>query len=181
MVDLQVLPLLEASYRARLDAGSDIAGHLPYLRTTAAAVTREDAVVAEFGVRAGNSTCALLAGLLDAGKGHLYSVDLNETPDLFWFGGTGRWSFLEADALGRKAAEWVPPEIDVLFVDLDPHSFDQTAAMILAWLPRVRKGGTALFHDTSWGGGTGVRDALEASGVAWENREGSNGLGVVRL
>ena len=174
MSDPTVLARLYDEYDHLAQGGTDISDHLPYLREHA------HGAVAEFGVRGGVSTRALLAGVLDNG-GHLWSVDIQDNPDLFWLGGTGQWSFLVADALGASAPVWVPKKLDVLFVDLDPHSEEQTTAMIDMWLPRVKPGGVALFHDTQWGGGTGVRDALNASGLEWEDRDGSNGLGVVRL
>jgi predicted O-methyltransferase YrrM len=183
MMDSQIPPLVLASYDQRYTAGNDIRDHMPYLRTRAASLG-PGGVIAEFGVRRGNSTCAFLAGAIASGA-QVWSVDLDRSPDLDWFSGTGQWQFLQADALGQEAAGWVPGQIDVLFVDLDPHTLLQTEEMLSVWLPRVRPGGLALWHDTSWGGGTGVRDALDGwakeTGLSWEERPGSNGLGVIQL
>lgn len=184
-MDLQARRLLLDRYQERAAGGVDISGHMPYLREQAAA--RPGVVVAEFGVRDGNSTAAFLAGLLDHDDdpGHLWSVDIEQPTAPHWFHAVDRWSFLRADALGDEAQAWIPAEIDVLFVDLDPHTREQTTAMIEAWLPRVRPGGVALFHDTQWYGGTGVWDALDdyaaATGQPWQNRQGSNGLGVITV
>lgn len=181
-MDPQIPPMLLHRFAEREAGGTDISGHMAYLRDQAAC--RPGAVIAEFGVRDGNSTCAFLAGLL-AGSGYLWSVDLELPTAPHWFWALDLWSFLRTDALGEKAEAWMPPEIDVLFIDLDPHSREQTLAMIGMWLHRVRPGGVALFHDTDWAGGTGVRDALDdytaAGGLKWVNREGSCGLGVIEV
>lgn len=43
-----------------------------------------------------------------------------------------------------------PGSVDVLFVDTDPHSFEQTRGWLDAWVTRVlAQGGVALFHDVN--------------------------------
>jgi hypothetical protein len=82
----------------------------------------------------------------------------------------------------------------VLFIDLDPHSFEQTLAALMMWAPRVRPGGVILCHDTEWPEINYVRPGAAESEVGraldtfcklrgheWENRHGCNGLGVLRI
>lgn len=174
--------MLLHEFRDRSASGCDIADHMVFLAGLAA--QRPKPLIVEFGTGRGNSTCAFLTGLLHSG-GHLWSVDIAANHAPSWFLGTGLWSFLQADALGDEPKTWIPHACDIMFVDLDPHSFEQTAAMLDRWMSWVRPGGLALFHDTQWGGGQGVRDALcswsGAHGVPWVNREGSNGLGVIEV
>lgn len=131
-------------YAARLGTRSDMQGHLPYLRETAAS---NDQIV-ELGVRSGNSTCAFLAGLADRGDGHLWSIDI-ASPDvpLHWYR-MNRWSFLKADDMSDEALIWTPEQFDVLFIDTDPHSYDGCLAELAAYGERVNRGGVILVHDT---------------------------------
>ena len=80
----------------------------------------------------------------------------------------------------------------MLFVDSD-HSYGHVTGVLGAHLARVKPGGAALFHDTQFrypdvdlGEPTGeVAKALDdwcgSRGIAWENRPGSYGMGVIRL
>src|SRR5262249_32923697 len=106
--------------------------------------------------------------------------------------------FLIADDTSAKAQDWLPAECDVLFIDTD-HSYDHTLAELRTYMPRVRPGGIVLLHDTEWeqtgaspdecrqldepgGSVTAALDAwAEETGMAWENRPGSYGLGIIRV
>lgn len=167
---------------------SDIKGHLPFLFDETD--RRPGCRVLELGTRSGVSTSAFLAA---AGTGHVWSVDLavpgvpDEWHDL------GSWSFLRADALDGEALQWAPRWVDLLFIDLDPHSYEQTRRALNLWWPRVTPGGAALLHDTEFPEingmptpvdesevGRAVADFCAGRGLEWQNRPGCFGMGVIR-
>ncbi len=176
-----------AEYEHRLASWSDIQGHMPFLRETAASYA--DPVIIELGTRSGQSTAAFLAGL---GGGCLWSVDTDQ-PDVpaHWHR-LPQWHLLVADDVGPQARAWLPARCDVLFIDTS-HEFRHTVTELFLYVPRVRPGGVALLHDTQWeypstdlgmpaGPVAGALDAYcEVTGLSWENRPGSYGLGVIRL
>lgn len=140
--------LLQEEYLHRLSYWSDIAAQMPLLR--AAAASRPRPVVAELGTRAGQSTCALLAGAATTG-GHVWSVDpgplehgAGKVPG--WWARTGLWSFLAEDDMSDAAGAWLPAALDVLFIDTS-HAYGHTLAELRRYAPRVRPGGTVLCHD----------------------------------
>jgi hypothetical protein len=182
--------------RHRMSFWSDIQGHLPALRD---AVRRfPGATVAELGTRTGQSTSALLVGASAVG-GHVWSVDPGpiEVPPT-WRGPDSSWSFLAADDMSDEAAEFVPDEIDVLFIDTS-HFYDHTLAELQRYVPRVRPGGVVLCHDTElsseqMAGYLGhpvdgpefpVAAALDEfcadTGRKWTNAPGSFGLGTIEI
>lgn len=179
---------LAAQFIARTGTRSDIRGHLEFIH--AEALGR--AVIAELGVRSGNSTCAILAAIGQAGLGELWSVD----QDVPWVPRSWyqlpHWHFLQADDISGQARSWVPEQLDMLLIDTS-HDQDHTLAELVAYGLRVREGGVILCHDTQWVPGdlelrepTGpVARALDvwcqAGGMAWENRAGSYGMGVIRI
>jgi predicted O-methyltransferase YrrM len=176
-------------YEQRLAEWSDIQQHMAFMRGTAAsyAVPR----IIELGVRGGNSTSAFLAAAGEVG-GELWSVDIAGAlvPD-HWHD-LPYWHFLKAGDCSPEALAWLPLKCDVLFVDTS-HTQEHTRHELEVFVPRVRRGGVALLHDTMWEDPaeeleepTGpVARALDAfcrdRGLSWENRRGSYGLGVVRL
>ena len=177
-------------YLAALARKSDITGHLPYLHDQAA--QRPGCRVIELGTRTGQSTVAFLAAL-DTG-GHVWSIDLDHpaVPDE-WYD-LGSWSFLRADALAGKALAWAPRSCHLLFVDLDPHSYEQTMQALNLWLPRVLPGGLVLLHDTEFPEINGMPTPVHESevgraagdwckrwGLEWQNMPGCFGLGVIHL
>ena len=180
-----------SEYEDRLVPWSDIKGHMPFLRETAASY--REPVVIELGTRTGNSTAAFLAGCSGNG-GKVWSVDIAdpEVPDHWrepmWL---GPWEFLKADDVSPAAQGWLPLECDILFIDTS-HTFEQTLAELRLYVPRVKPGGVVLLHDTEWeppGHATDyptgtVTEALNAyceeSGLSWVNRTGSYGLGIIR-
>jgi predicted O-methyltransferase YrrM len=188
---------LDADYRSRLAVWSDIQDHLEYLHDAAAGYAKP--AVIELGVRSGNSTAALLAGCEKSG-GHLWSCDIvpplvfpqrDGVPEI-WAGAP--WTFLLGDSVSREVLRQMPAECDVLFVDTS-HSFEQTIAELGAYMPRVRPGGIALFHDVRWEWpdislpevGGPVARALTAwcqvNGMEWSARHGAAdgyGLGYIQ-
>ena len=154
-------------------APSDIQSHLPRLRQEARGT------VLELGVRGGNSTAALLAGVEERG-GTLWSVDVDPASASI-FAGHPQWRFVRADSRDVAALEsrGLPRELDVLFVDT-LHTYEQVRDELRAWGDRVRPGGVLLFHDTD--SYSEIRRAIarwcRSRRVAYEFLAGSNGLGV---
>lgn len=194
-------------YLARLDLWSDIQGHLRFMRETV--VQYNSPTVIELGIQAGNSTSALLAGVL-VSKGTLYSCDI-QTREQLKLGvvpGSGGWRRIPddwwdlpywktlcgttGDDLSAEALAWMPEECDVLFVDTE-HTTEHVLAVMDEYMPRVKEGGVALFHDTHWTPGdvespipdgpvaAGIDQYCSAHGIPWEDRPGSYGMGVVQL
>jgi Methyltransferase domain len=88
----------------------------------------------------------------------VWSVDVGPVTVPGWWHETGMWSFLPADDLSEQALQWVPAELDVLFIDTN-HLYDHTLAELRAYVPRVRPGGTVLCHDTELTRDAGPRTA----------------------
>lgn len=179
-------------YERRLIVPSDIQEHLVFMHDTVAGYAKP--VVIELGVRSGNSTSALLSAVTET-AGTLWSCDI-EKPDVpadWWQ--DPLWWFVQADDLSAKALRILPPKCDVLFVDAD-HSFEHVLAELNAYMPRVKPGGVALFHDTQWDCVDDLDIDLQqpvgpvaqaltrycrARRLEWFNRPGSYGMGVIRL
>lgn len=179
-------------YERRRSIPSDIGDHLPELYHWARGWPSGHIV--ELGTRTGNSTSALLAGAEASRRGHVWSVDIDDAQVPAGWRDSPYWTFIQGDALTPGVMDRCPAGIDVLFIDLDPHSFEQTLAVLMMWAPRVRPGGVILAHDTEWPEINCVRPgaaesevgrALDAfcamRGHAWDNRHGCNGLGVLRI
>src|SRR3954451_6079901 len=154
-------------------APSDIQRHLPRLRREA------HGTVLELGVRGGNSTVALLAGLEERG-GMLWSVDVDPESAAV-FSGHAQWCFVLADSrdvrpLGEAG---LPDELDVLFIDTI-HTYEQVRDELAIWGDRVVDGGVILFHDTD--SYPPIRRAIsewcKSQRVPFEFSGGSNGLGI---
>lgn len=181
-----------AEYERRLARPSDIQQHLPELFRHAA---RLGGGVVELGTRSGNSTAAFLAACELRGRGFVWSFDLDQADVPPEFGSSQYWAFRQLDALGPRAWTAVTvPAVDVVFIDLDPHSYEQTIDALKLWAPRVRPGGVVLCHDTEWpeinarcpdphdsGVGRALDDYCRDRGLSWQNRAGCNGLGVLRV
>jgi len=141
---------LQRDYRRRCDTPSDINEHMPVLRALAA----QCHVICEFGVRTGNSTIALLAGLEAGGMTaaaycDLWSWDIQqpqmERPVLPpWL----RWNFEIGDTarLGRI------PRCDLLFIDTAHTGVHVTAE--LQYHASVAR--FIVFHDTVLYGEVGM-------------------------
>lgn len=167
-----------AQYHARLNSKGDLYIHLPRLYREA------HGTVLELGVRGGNSTSALLAGVVKRG-GHVYSVDIDSN----CWGSVGlhpQWTFINADSLDVDKIRSVMLEatIDMLFIDTE-HTYTRTMNELSTWGSVVKKGGKIFLHDTDDKETFyGVRRAiieycLDHSKLFWLY-PGSNGLGVIQ-
>jgi predicted O-methyltransferase YrrM len=157
-----------------------------------AVLDRPGAVVVELGAVPGLSTTMFLSALDETGGGELWSVDLDVPETVALWGDLPQWHFLQADDISPQAQAWLPDVCDVLFID-SAHTYAHTLAELRAYAPRVRKGGTALLHDTQWGPGNtdlgepvgGVAKALDTycaeAGLEWVNTPGNFGLGTIRF
>lgn len=178
-----------ADYEDRLAPWSDIQDHMEFLRETAASY--RDPVIIELGTRSGNSTSAFLAGIAAPG-GHLWSCDINDPVVPEEWHRLRYWHFLKADDRSPEALEWLPAKCDVLFIDTS-HEVDHTLEELRLYMPRVKPGGVALFHDTQLPRVEGdpetvpgyVTEALDRycaeTGLKWTDRPGSFGMGVIRI
>lgn len=177
-----------AAYRARLSEESDIRGHLEFLHETAAAY--DAPVIVELGVRAGYSTSALLAAA-HRKAGMLWSVDIGDIYVPPAWHDDERWRFRRGDDLDPQVQRLLPKGIDVLFIDTS-HDYSHTLAELRTYAPRIWRDGVILLHDTHWDTGntelvtpTGpvacaIIDYCDETGLEWEDRPGSYGLGVIR-
>lgn len=138
---------LHTEYRRRCKTKSDIHWHLPKLRELASECT----VVAEYGVRTGNSTVALLDGLPE--NGTLHSYDLN-TPALeFALPPLKHWVFHKANT---RHVSLLMKNVDGLFID-SWHAAEQVATELENSAPNVGK--WIAFHDVQT---FGTRDEKNA-------------------
>lgn len=124
---------IEQDYQKRVNTRSDINELMPVIREYASKCN----VVAEFGVRSGNSTCAILAGLQDGGGLELHSYDKNKAGCSF---DTVKWKFTQADTSTLEGI----PYCEMLFIDTL-----HTAKQVEAELKHAASvSGWILFHDT---------------------------------
>jgi predicted O-methyltransferase YrrM len=130
---------LEAEYRQRCRAPSDIREHLPvFVRLCEKVGARK---VIELGTRSGVSTVGWLYGLRD--QGHLWSVDLDAGPPLDW----PHWTFVRGDDLDPAVVGQLPSDADIVFVDTS-HDYQHTRAELNVYATKVRPGGRLVLHDT---------------------------------
>jgi predicted O-methyltransferase YrrM len=179
-------------YQIRTERNSS---HLtPYLPVLFGAAARTPgAVIVEIGTDIGESTATLLAAAEITG-GHMWSVDINPKIgflDVYARHGdpAGLWTFVCGDSSALTTAKQIPQRIDLLYIDGD-HTYEHVCQEIRLYLPRVRGGGMALFHDThknTWARPEEFRvddalnDLLPGMGLHWEDLPGVAGLGVVRV
>jgi len=125
-------------------------------------------VVVELGVRAGSSTRALLAGVAETG-GQVWGVDLN---DIHGIDDT-RFHFLLADA-ADVADRW--ESIDLLHIDTDPHTEEQTRKWFALYAHRCRAIALHDTHHPNFSVGAAVRTFIEQGGWTvfeyWGNPSG---------
>lgn len=173
---------LRDEYRDRAGQFTDIRAQMPVLYAWAS----HAATVIELGVRGGNSTCALLAGLERGGnwgdltRPMLWSVDI-ETPEVppEWRD-LKFWHLLVADDTSPEAVAWCPRNADLLFIDTS-HEYEHTLAELRLYVPKVRPGGIVLLHDTDPEEWPGVSKALDEFGMPWYDHPGWHGLGVIEV
>lgn len=122
----------------------DIQAHLENLTDYVVAI---DATrVVELGVRTGNSTTALLAGV-EQTDGRLWSVDVAEhkAPDAV--AKHPRWTFTQGDSIDPHTFGYLPfTAIDLLFIDTS-HTLEQTTAELAMYGNLVRQDGLVVLHD----------------------------------
>jgi predicted O-methyltransferase YrrM len=129
------------TYQERLNVWSDIQGHLQFMHDLVVDEKAEDVV--ELGVRDGNSTAALMAGIAETG-GHLWSVDtVPVTPHPAWANSL-QWTFICGNDLEVVNSDWMPLDIDICFIDT-VHWYQHTLAELVAYGPRSK---IILLHDT---------------------------------
>jgi hypothetical protein len=145
----------EFEHRCSVSSGghADMRPHMHQLRDLAAECT----TACEFGVRSGNSTAAILAGLAKNGGGKLWSFDMNPPQCAFPETGGVQWVFEQANT----ATLPVIPPCDLLFIDT-LHTGPQVAAE-LQHARSVRR--YIAFHDVvmfGWQGegGDGILPAI---------------------
>lgn len=137
-------------------------------------------IAVELGVGKGESTRIILEALKETG-GELHSFDI--VPASIPLDTEG-WHFSQNGGL-RGFVEWEDKPIEFLFVDTDPHDFDQTLMWCLSWFEILSVGGVSLWHDTELKrGNVDVRGALEfysrcTDGVDLAFIEESYGMGVM--
>ena len=157
------------------------------VREQAAACNHRPFTAVELGVRHGNSTVAILAGLARVEcqmAGWLHSCDIEpcrpaheavrEAGLLRW------WIFEQKDSITfAESLSWC----DFVFVDTS-HEAKQTKAELAVWTPKVSIGGRIVLHDTcSRPGGVGAPFAeFLAANLNWTgyNIDVNCGLGVAR-
>jgi cephalosporin hydroxylase len=143
----------EAAFRANVQQQTDIRHHLPLLRSLG------QGLVVECGVRSGQSTSALLAGVEQQG-GMLVSIDTADSSHLFR--DHPRWSFLQGDSTSPDTIavlrSELPQPITTLLLDT-LHTYEHVAAELELWHPEVAPGGHIVVHDTE--SFPGVRRAVE--------------------
>jgi predicted O-methyltransferase YrrM len=183
---------LSEEFGVRRRVYSDIQDYLPllYRQSWQASARSAKPVLVELGVRSGNSTCALLAGLEKGGHGELWSVDIAEPDVPAGWRELPFWHLLVADDMSAAAQEWLPPVVDLLFIDTS-HTYEQTYRELFTYVPRLKVDGVVLLHDTQWSSPdialpqpTGpVAEALAEycrfTGLRWTNVPGRYGMGVI--
>lgn len=141
--------------------------------------------IVEFGVCHGMSTISFLAALETDRKGCLWSVDIGDPLVPLEWHESRHWQFLKAHDLSSRVQDWLPADIDVLFIDAE-HDYGSCKAELDMYVPRVRPGGVVLCHDTDpveTSGPAGALDAYcaEHPGLEWRNKAGCQGLGIMRI
>lgn len=133
-------PPLEA---VRHGQGSDIEGSLPVLY--ALVMLAKPQRIVELGTRQGVST-RTLAVAADRIGAELITIDpdpacyeyIKDLPRTTFLCRTGEdvWD----------SPEWSNPEL--LFIDTDPHTYEQTLGWMRTWVSGMKDGGIVAFHDT---------------------------------
>lgn len=130
-----------------------------------AALSADGGVFVEIGSYLGASSCFIAAGIKNSGAAgaKLYCVDtwmndsMSEGPrDTFdhFVKNTSRYTkfIVPIRETSASAAAKFERGINFLFID-GAHSYEAVRADADLWLPKVRKGGTVVFHDCGWAEG----------------------------
>lgn len=146
---------LEEIYRKHCTGGTAIAAHLPRLRALAKGLE----VAAEFGVKRGASSAALLLGAAS-----VYSYDIVATPDALAIKALvgERWHYQIGDSRTADV-----PSCDLLFVD-SAHDYEHVKAELSAHADKARR--YLVFHDVLTFGSVGARG--ESGDQLWAYKRG---------
>ena len=175
---------LSQDYAVRCAGPSDIHEHLPTLFQAVLDCPSREPYIVECGVRSGNSTAALLYGLMVRQAGSLLSIDpaVPDVPD-FWFGNP-HWTYLRGDDTDPAVTADIDHGIDIAFIDTS-HTYEHTMRELRVYWHRMRKGGVMFFHDTETEGcgvKAALREFLGQEGNRWTNQTNCYGLGrAVRM
>lgn len=125
---------------------------------------RKGAVLVEVGSYLGASACFLAAAAGELGEGAaVHCVDTWHN-DAMSEGSRDTWNEFHSNTrrhssaivahrgLSVEVARSFDREVDLLFLDGD-HSYEGCRSDVLAWLPRVRRGGVLVLHDFGWAEG----------------------------
>ena len=188
MADLAQSVRIRTEYDERGIGWSDLGAHLPRLYEFARGYRAP--TIIELGVRDGASTVAFLRAVSEVG-GHVHSADIRHPQVPIWWADTQWWTFHVGDDLSTPILDALPERADIVFIDTS-HYYDHTLAELHTYVPRVKRGGLVLCHDTElevppdWPGiHYPVQHALDdycaETGRTWENISGDSGLGVIRI
>lgn len=101
-------------------------------------------IIVELGTWKGDSTCRLAYGAPEA---KVITVDIGALPEAYEK--TKKFDNIEmvkGGSLDNKIIDYIPDEIDILFIDT-LHDYEQVMAEYIAYSPKVKKGGVILYDD----------------------------------
>ena len=117
----------------------------------------------------------------------MWSVDIGDPHVPSTWEESGLWTFTKGDDMDPAVIAAQPGAVEVLFLDADPHSYDQTLAELVRYVPRVRHGGVVLVHDTkyepeqSFPVARALTTFCEKARLSWEELGGEYGLGRITI
>lgn len=129
-----------------LPGANDMGPYATFYR--GACLTIKPSVVVELGVRAGVSARILLEVLPRDTLVHLVDPVISE--QAAWLGEDRRVRLYQA--MGEDVAKQFNA-IDLLHIDTDPHSYEQTKELVGLYAPKISERGAILFHDAAPGWG----------------------------
>lgn len=179
------MTVLESLYDRMCKTPSDIVLHLPMLVELVDELKAE--TVVELGTRTGVSSIAWLYALEKTG-GHLYSVDVDDRPDLPEF---DHWTFIQGDDCSPRVYTQLP-EADIVFIDTS-HAYKHTLKELNLYRWLVKPGGRIVLHDTElpqpqdvgpqppFPVKKAVTEFCRAEGLEWVNYDYCWGLAVISI
>jgi len=153
---------------------SDTAHHLSFLKQICFDTNAK--LVLELGVRKGESTRSFLSAM-EKLNGKLISIDIDDCSGV---SNSPNWEFHQMNDLDFDTNS---DEFDIIFIDTS-HTYEQTLAELRKFAPKLKSSGVILLHDTLTF--QSVSEAIQTylkenpNRYRFENRKGSNGLGVLR-